>query len=162
MSGADFLGELENNTPSLATYVPNAGSYKKYDFKNTNGTDKQIEGIDPYRGMPIGEENGVPLITSARDIGNIGAGYMAGVNGISFSNAETAFDAYETLSNMSVLNKVYLAIDSFKLMRGNIYGIFGISINMVSNWKREGVSTKNAEKYGWKKGNAVYRQNKRK
>ncbi len=33
---------------------------------------------------------------------------------------------------------------------------------MVPNWKREGVSTKNAEKYGWKKGNAVYRQNKRK
>ncbi len=34
--------------------------------------------------------------------------------------------------------------------------------SMVPNWKREGVSTKNAEKYGWEKGNAVYRQNKRK
>lgn len=52
--------------------------------------------------------------TSARDVGNIVAGYIAGVNGMSWEASRMAFDAYQ-------------------------HGI-------------EGISTRNAERYGWTMG----------
>lgn len=36
-------------------YMMNARNNKPYDFKVTNGTNTPIEGIDIYRGMPIGK-----------------------------------------------------------------------------------------------------------
>ena len=91
-SGLLFLSSIINNTPSLGEYLENAQNVRKYDFKASNGQDIVKEELNYYRGMPIG--NGV--IASARDIGNIGAGYMAGVYGISYFFARMAFDAYET------------------------------------------------------------------
>ena len=79
------------------------------------------DGKNMYRGMPVsipGENSSI--YTSARDIGNIAAGYVAGVNGFSWGESRLAFDAYQSYTNRS----------------------FDI----------EGISTRNAEAYGWDLG----------
>lgn len=76
-------------------------STKKYDFKTTNGNDKKMDNPIIYRGMPIGKTaNNITIYASARDIGNYAAGYMAGVNGIPYTYARFAFDAYQIFSTM--------------------------------------------------------------
>ena len=115
-SGNDFLSNIIGNSPAMIDdYAMNARTGHKYDFKVTNGTENAIEGIDIYRGMPIGKKaNGQIVYTSARDVGNIAAGYIAGSNGMPWAAARIAFDCYQ----------------------GGI----------------EGVSTRNAEYYGWRMG----------
>ena len=98
----------------------NASNNHPYDFKKTNGTSKEIKGIDIYRGMPIGFVNGQRLYSSARDIGNIAAGYIAAVNGLSWGLARIGFDGYQSISN--------------------------------ERFETEGISTRNAEYYGWVMG----------
>ena len=100
-SGDNFLGDIFGKTPTMIDdYMANAGNGRKYDFKVTNGTNKPIEGIDIYRGMPIGEtSNGQTIFSSARDIGNIAAGYVAGANGMSWKASRIAFDAYQSKVN---------------------------------------------------------------
>jgi RHS repeat-associated protein len=112
-SGNNFITNIIHNRPPLfSDYIKNARTNHKYDFKVTNGTDNPINEIDIYRGMPIGKTaNGQDIITSARDIGNIMAGYVAASNGMSWKESRIAFDFYQ----------------------GNI----------------EGLSTRNAEYYGW-------------
>ncbi|WP_446788203.1 RHS repeat-associated core domain-containing protein [Macellibacteroides fermentans] len=125
-SGENFLsGIIGNNPPMFNDYIANAGNGEKYDFKTTNGTDKPIEGIDEYRGMPIGgnKNTGVVTYSSARDIGNITAGYVAGANGMSWEASRIAFDAYQS----KVSRRLTI----------------------------EGISTRNAEKYGWSVGSNV-------
>ena len=97
-SGAEFLSDLANRNPPLVSdYMPNAQNEKRYDFKATNGTSGNIDGIDHYRGMQIGTtKDGVPILASARDVGNIGAGYIAAINGFSWNEARTAFDTYQS------------------------------------------------------------------
>ncbi|MDE5870506.1 MAG: hypothetical protein K2H22_00960 [Muribaculaceae bacterium] len=159
-SGAEFLNNLETDTPNLANYMWNARGNHKFDFKNTNGTDQKIDNIDQYRGMQIGIENGLPLITSARDIGNIGAGYMAGVNGISWDNAVTAFDAYQTYSNLSPSLQKSVIDGAITFLTGDPGGLKKVFFPLTQNKVSEGTSTRNAEKYGWNKGNAIYRRAK--
>lgn len=115
-SGDLFLNRIiSNNPPMLDDYIPNARNNHPYDFKVTNGTSRPINGIDIYRGMPIGVTgNGKKIITSARDIGNIAAGYEAGMNGMTWEMSRIAFDGYQK----------------------------GV----------EGISTRNAEWYGWRMG----------
>lgn len=115
-SGDHFLSELfTKNPPMIDDYMLNARTNHPYDFKVTNGTEHPIPGIDIYRGMPIGVTGtGQRVITSARDVGNIAAGYIAGVNGMSWIASRIAFDGYQ----------------------GGI----------------EGISTRNAEYYGWRIG----------
>ena len=56
-----------------------------------------------YRGMPIGKDDtGKTIITSARDLGNWAAGYIAGVNGVSWANSRLVFDLYEMISNQRI------------------------------------------------------------
>ncbi|MGM9865120.1 MAG: RHS repeat domain-containing protein [Muribaculaceae bacterium] len=117
-SGVEFLSCIMNSLPTLDDYIINARTKRPYDFKNTNGTRDAIDGIDIYRGMPIGKtKNGQIIYTSARDIGNIAAGYVAAANGIPWPLARTAFDVYQSISS--------------------------------ENLEIEGVSTQNAELYGW-------------
>ena len=100
-SGDNFLGNIFANTPTMIDdYMENARNGGKYDFKVTNGTDSPIPQIDAYRGMPIGEtSNGQTIYSSARDIGNIAAGYIAGANGMSWEASRIAFDAYQSKVN---------------------------------------------------------------
>ncbi len=159
-SGADFLNNLEFDTPNIANYMWNARGNHKYDFKNTNGTDKKIDNMDQYRGMQIGSENGIPLITSARDIGNIGAGYMAGVNGISWDNAVIAFDAYQTYTDLSPSLQQSVIDGAISFLTGDPGGLKKVFFPLIQNKVSEGISTRNAERYGWEKGNAVYHRSK--
>lgn len=65
--------------PELIDYMANARNGHKYDFKVSNGEPTSAYGSkpDPYRGMPIGKgTDGKNIYASARDIGNIAAGYV--------------------------------------------------------------------------------------
>ena len=96
-SGIVFLNDIMvNNTPNIIEYMYYARNGKKYDFKVTNGTDSAINGIDPQRGMPIStNSNGIVTYASARDIGNMAAGYMAASNSIPWKLARKMFDFYQ-------------------------------------------------------------------
>lgn len=100
-SGMSFKKSVKLN-PNLAMYVNDWGrSGHRWDFKNMGNLNNSI--IYQYRGMPIGEDNsGKIIITSARDLGNWAAGYIAGVNGVSWLNTRMAFDLYEMISNRRI------------------------------------------------------------
>ncbi|MGJ1448754.1 RHS repeat-associated core domain-containing protein, partial [Sphingobacterium spiritivorum] len=98
-SGKQFLDNLAKEDPSLGDYIDNAVTGEKYDFKMTNGTSKKIyeDTEDYFRGMPIATgKDGKKVYASARDIGNIGAGYVAGLHGVSWGWARKAFDKLES------------------------------------------------------------------
>lgn len=99
-SGRDFLNEkIIRDNPGTYMYAKNAGNGKKYDFKSTNGTSgiKYEKTSDFYRGMPIlGTKNGKQIYASARDIGNIGAGLVAGRAGLNWTSARIGFDGYQS------------------------------------------------------------------
>jgi hypothetical protein len=73
----------------------NANLGEKYDFKSI-GFEGKKEGkayeTYVYRGTKIGTKDGISVYTSARDVGNIAAGYVAVSNGISWKEARIAFD----------------------------------------------------------------------
>lgn len=108
-SGKEFLNNLLKINPSVVTYMQNATGGEKYDFKRTNGssktsddivgsTDDDISGM--LRGMPLalyGKDSSLPIFDSARDVGNIGAGLVAGRNGLGWSAARLALDELESI-----------------------------------------------------------------
>ena len=125
-SGINFISTLMQKDPSLLGYMWNARNGMPYDFKTTNGFEEQIDGIDQYRGMPIvSDDNGV-IYTSARDIGNMMAGYVAGQKGLAWHIARVGFDGYQSISESGL------------------------------KWTPEGASTQNAQLLGWKAGFMVY------
>ena len=130
-SGREFMNYVVDSSVSLMGYMMNAIPNGIFDFKKTNGSFGVMynEAKDFYRGMPIGSTaNGVAMIASARDIGNMVAGYVAGIRGISWSAARTAFDTLELLQQKGAKIK-------------------------------EGISTQEAQKYGWSIGYLRYRKN---
>ena len=96
-SGNNFLTMIiSNNPPLFDDYIINARKNHPYDFKVTNGTGKKYGNEKFYRGMPIGVTgNGQVIFTSARDVGNIAAGYVAAENGMSWKASRIAFDLYQ-------------------------------------------------------------------
>ena len=122
-SGLEFISELITTDPSLFEYMLRARKNKRYDFKVTNGTNTIVADIDIYRGMPIFKDvNGTVIYSSARDVGNIMAGFIAGKKGLSWGMSRLGFDGYQMLSD--IRNK---------------------------KWPRpEGTSTRNAQYLGWK------------
>ena len=122
-SGENFLSYIIKKRPPLFNdYMMNARNNGLYDFKISNGTATKADDDDKiYRGMPIGfTASGKTLYTSARDVGNIAAGYMAAINGMTWEASRLAFDGYQSLTS----NKMEI----------------------------EGISTRNAEYYGWRLG----------
>jgi RHS repeat-associated protein len=104
-SGHNFLNDqIVSDDPSLAYYMPNATGGQTLDFKKTNGTDKVLynDAQDYYRGMPIldGKE-GKPIFASARDVGNVAAGLVAGRSGMGWSTARLGLDALESIQQGS-------------------------------------------------------------
>lgn len=118
-SGQRFLTEMTGeNTPGVIDYAINAWSKHKYDFKTTNGTDNYNASLDIYRGMPMGKTAvGETIYTSARDIGNIVAGYVSAANGLPWAFTRMGFDGYQSYQD--------------------------------SKFTTEGVSSQNAQAYGW-------------
>lgn len=94
ISGKVFLGKIFKD-PNIISYMDKARKDNEYDFKVTNGTPGKKD-LDIYRGMPIGQtKEGMTIYTSARDIGNIAAGYVAAVNGLTWGVARLGFDLYQ-------------------------------------------------------------------
>ena len=143
-SGSDFLQMFYDEwQPELIDYMANARNDHKYDFKVSNGEPTSAYGskLDPYRGMPIGKgTDGKNIYASARDIGNIAAGYVAGANGIGWISARTAFDGYQILSN--ILSS-------------------SISDIIKTGFRRESLSTRVPEYYGWTRGYLNYNSKRR-
>jgi len=106
-SGSDFLKNniIGDKKVPLVDYMKNATGGEKYDFK-TNGLADREKGVSVeqymYRGMAVdgvsglGDNSGLPTIATARDIGNIGAGYEAGASGLGWGVARKGFDALES------------------------------------------------------------------
>lgn len=99
-SGRDFLNkQILADNPNVFNYGLNATKGEKYDFKRTNGTNVQLfDNInDFYRGMPILDEcNGKPVFASARDVGNIAAGVVAGRAGLGWAASRIGLDLLES------------------------------------------------------------------
>ena len=123
-----FIEEFLAHPPHLVEYIPNATNNQLYDFKESNGkTPGVFSGLNHYRGMSLGEG----VITSARDVGNFAAGYIAGYNGIPYTISRLAYDSYQTYTD----NKT--SID-------NGGGLVGFRI--------EKKSTRSAQFLGWRMG----------
>ena len=108
-SGATFLNtEIIGTNLGLGEYMWNGFGGRLYDFKERGinyrrGSEMQYR----YRGMPVNgvtsivgnRGDGVAIYASARDIGNVAAGYMAGRIGLLWDEARFGFDLLETLQN---------------------------------------------------------------
>ena len=125
--GREFLKRIFEDTPTMIDdYMVNAVNGGKYDFKSTDGNIECTERLDPYRGMPIEyTKDGLIVITSARDIGNIAAGYIAGSNNIPWIVSRIAFDTFQ--SQVSG----HLTTESISTRNAELYGW-----NIGSNLKR--------------------------
>ena len=94
-SGENFLSEnFFNNKMTMDEYMSNASLEEKYDFKSIGADGKQGAAYEThvYRGTKVGRKDGILVYTSARDVGNIAAGYVAASNGITWKEARIAFD----------------------------------------------------------------------
>ena len=111
--GRDFLNNKILKS-GLFSYMIKARQEGPYDFKRTDGTEGvKYTTVDQfYRGMPIGEYNGLPIWASARDVGNIAAGYMAGINGFSWEASRLAFDCLESIKVSKNNGEITLAVES--------------------------------------------------
>ena len=127
-SGEQFMYNLISDDPTLTKHMEKAQNGHEYDFKATNGKPKEDKTLNHYRGMPFGyTDEGIPIYTSARDIGNIGAGYTAARKKIPWWAARLAFNTYQSIQSKDL--------------------------------KKEGISTQNAERYGYemlKKGVPIF------
>ena len=106
-SGSNFLKNdiIGNKKLTLIGYMKNATGGEKYDFKKTGISDRP-KGVSAeqymYRSMPVTDvkglaaNSGVPTIATARDIGNVAAGYEAGVNGLNWAQARLGFDLLQS------------------------------------------------------------------
>ena len=92
--GQEFINDLAEEDPFIVDYMINATNGEDYDFKAT-GTDESMAASEKrkhyYRGSIL--NNG--KIVSARDVRNIGAGFVAGRAGLSWSWARAGFDTYQ-------------------------------------------------------------------
>lgn len=102
-TGQNFIDkEIIADNPNIMYYMPNAIGGKKYDFK-TRGIKNRPIGMTmdqyKYRGMPFKDAGNDIAYASARDIGNYGAGYIAGRVGMNWKTARMGFDALESAQN---------------------------------------------------------------
>ncbi len=104
-SGIIFIQSFIDNPPDIIEYALNAYGGQLYDFKRTNGTettedDNDGSTKDIYRGMPI-PIGGSKCYSSARDIGNMMAGFVAGYNFIPWKLTRVAFDGLQSYQEKS-------------------------------------------------------------
>ncbi len=106
--GADLLGNLKENEPSLFSYMYNATEGEKYDFKRLDENGVPLSKDDSrfqdrnyhHRGSVFGtDSNGNTIYASARDFGNYGAGYIAGVNDLGWNISRVAFNGLEQITS---------------------------------------------------------------
>jgi len=114
-SGVDFLNSkiIGDDNLSIGEYMANATRGKRYDFKRQdiegNIAPGQTELQYMYRAMPIDgitglkrSENELPTIATARDIGNVAAGFVAGDNGLNWQQARLGFDLLQSYQRRTI------------------------------------------------------------
>ena len=129
------------NTPDLDDYCANARNNCLYDFKATNGTSGVLykKNSDFYRGMPLGVgKDGVRIFASARDVGNMGAGIVARKHHLPWFVARLGFDGYQSRQYL----RAFLVYDP-------LHPLHPLPIPYFSKWQEEGVSTQNAQRFGY-------------
>ena len=143
-SGRNFLNDqILTENPSLPYYLFRAYGGQDFDFKRdgTSGPDdpKYDDPNYHYRGMPILKpHNGVPIFASARDVGNIGAGLMAGLAGMSWNNARIGFDGLQSGQES------HFTTESSSTQFGQFLGFrIGYAIHYNSGGYRKDLSTGN-------------------
>ena len=107
--GLRFLrDEIIDSKIGVLEYISKAKGKEELDFKHRGFEDGMNKLEHYYRGYSIGSKvipiSGIPgitavelpLIASARDIGNFAAGYVAGYAGVSWASAQIAFDILES------------------------------------------------------------------
>jgi RHS repeat-associated protein len=125
-SGQRFMNRFGSYS-NLLVYMLRARTNHSWDFKVTNGvSNNPIDGISIYRGMPI-TIGGNVVYASARDVGNIVAGYVGGINGLSWESFRFGCDTYQTFYS--------------SLKKGSL------------SKEVEGMTTTTAQRLGWEKGN---------
>jgi hypothetical protein len=103
--------KLDRVCPGVLEYGWNARIGKALDFKD-RGINDHPKGMSDtqyrYRGMPLNGvrsvlgnrgDYGLKIYGSARNVGNIAAGYVAGRNGLIWEEARLGFDGLKTLQN---------------------------------------------------------------
>ena len=135
-SGQKFIDdEIISQNPNILSYMPNAVGGKKYDFK-TRDIEKRSEGMTKtqykYRGMPFKNADGETVYASARDIGNYGAGYIAGKTGLDWSSARMGFDALESYQNSRLSTEGMTTQRAERL--GYNAGTQKYGLKSVNNW----------------------------
>lgn len=94
-SGIRFFEDLTMNIRPLGEYMIKAMPNRQFDFKKTEGGHEVVFSSpnSAYRGMPLMRlSNGRMIYASARDVGNVVAGYYAATYGITWDEARKAFD----------------------------------------------------------------------
>ena len=107
-SGKEFLDFVVDADLPVFAYALYALPYMPLDFKRTNGVlAKHSVNADPYRGMVLGySNNALPIISSARDVGNMAAGYEAGINGLEWSTTRLFFDTLESFQQRDFTKEI--------------------------------------------------------
>ncbi|WP_146131014.1 RHS repeat-associated core domain-containing protein [Marinilabilia salmonicolor] len=129
--GADWLSNFSKDAPTLAGYVVNKESY---DYKSNGiGNRQGDDAINyKYRGGKYGSE-----FASARDIGNMAAGYAAGNGGLDYGTTRFIFDSFQATGNKNILGGMW------RTMRGT--------------GAVDAPNSQNGQEYGWKMGYRQYR-----
>ena len=118
ISGMVFLDRIVDENQSLLGFAWDAREGQLNDFKNTNGTVDVPDGKkDMYRGMPVGiTSKGILVFSSARDIGNMAAGYKSGLSGLGWILTRMAFDGYQSYQNSKI------SFESISSVNAQFYG----------------------------------------
>ena len=120
----ELIKTLKKLLGTKVTYS-RAGNDGKYDFKTTNGTNEVIstQKSYTYRGMPMGKtESGTTIYTSARDIGNMVAGYVATAHGLSWIDMRFGFDLYQSFKTSKREGRIIFEIEGVSSRNAQAYG----------------------------------------
>jgi hypothetical protein len=112
VSGASFLNdEIISPNIGLLSYMSNATGGENLDFKARGlkrRPESQSENQHRYRAMRVegvdelGLEGQGPVYATARDIGNVAAGVVAGRKGLTWNDTRLGFDALESYQQKSI------------------------------------------------------------
>ena len=130
-SGKDFLASMDG--VSVVEYMDKARTNHEWDFKVTNGTPgvKYTNKTDISRGMPVSmTADGQPVYASARDVGNMAAGFVAGRNGLSWGATRFGCDLYQSYVTSKVSHNLRISVEGATTVNAQYYG-----------WQKSGRST---------------------
>lgn len=138
-NGDIFLRRFLDDDPSLLSYMQNATKGKKYDFKRCDLSNTIIykDNQDWYRGMPITSEEFIAfdmdrVYTSAKDIGNMVAGYVAAIKGLTWEQARMGFDGLQKRQDRNLRS-----VEKVSSQNAQYYGfVRGKRRLMINNFKK--------------------------